>query len=67
MVRPKTTVYSVLLRFKRVTLSKTQLITELQPVVTEEEMIQAVKTLLLGLGESPERCGVFPYIFFPLV
>lgn len=38
--------------------SKPQLITEAKPTVTEAEMIEAVKTLLLGLGENPEREGL---------
>jgi GTP cyclohydrolase I len=38
--------------------STPQLITEAKPPVTEAEMIQAVKTLLLGLGENPEREGL---------
>jgi GTP cyclohydrolase IA len=29
-----------------------------QPSVTEEEMIQAVRTLLIGLGENPDREGL---------
>jgi GTP cyclohydrolase I len=32
--------------------------TEAQPVVSEEEMRQAVRTLLLGLGEDPDREGL---------
>lgn len=31
---------------------------EQQPPVTEADMIQAVRTLLLGLGENPEREGL---------
>ena len=38
--------------------SNPRLITEAQPVVTEAEMIEAVKTLLLGLGENPDREGL---------
>ncbi|MBD2394347.1 GTP cyclohydrolase I FolE [Cyanobacterium aponinum AL20118] len=34
------------------------LITESQPPVTEADMIQAVRTLLLGLGENPDREGL---------
>jgi len=34
------------------------LVTKSQPQVTEEEMVQAVKTLLLGLGENPDREGL---------
>jgi len=30
-------------------------ITESQPPVTEADMVQAVRTLLLGLGENPDR------------
>ncbi|MGL5833712.1 MAG: GTP cyclohydrolase I, partial [Waterburya sp.] len=29
-----------------------------QPLVSEEEMRQAVRTLLLGLGEDPDREGL---------
>ncbi|MGD1716055.1 GTP cyclohydrolase I FolE [Dapis sp. BLCC M172] len=32
--------------------------TESQPPVTEAEMIQAVRTLLIGLGENPDREGL---------
>lgn len=32
--------------------------TEAAPVVSEEEMRQAVRTLLLGLGENPDREGL---------
>ncbi|PSO50063.1 MAG: GTP cyclohydrolase I FolE [Cyanobacteria bacterium SW_9_44_58] len=32
--------------------------TEAQPVVSEEQMHQAVRTLLLGLGEDPDREGL---------
>jgi len=32
--------------------------TEAQPAVSEEEMRQAVRTLLLGLGEDPDREGL---------
>lgn len=32
--------------------------TETQSVVSEEEMCQAVRTLLLGLGEDPDREGL---------
>src|SRR5512147_2047473 len=35
-----------------------KLITESHPRVTEEEMRQAVRTLLLGLGEDPDREGL---------
>ncbi|ACK64942.1 GTP cyclohydrolase I [Rippkaea orientalis PCC 8801] len=35
-----------------------KLITQSQPPVTEEEMRQAVRTLLLGLGEDPDREGL---------
>ena len=31
---------------------------ENRPKVTEAEMIQAVRTLLLGLGENPDREGL---------
>ncbi|AUC61413.1 GTP cyclohydrolase I FolE1 [Cyanobacterium sp. HL-69] len=34
------------------------LATESRPQVTQEEMIQAVRTLLIGLGENPEREGL---------
>ncbi|NJK48028.1 GTP cyclohydrolase I FolE [Candidatus Gracilibacteria bacterium] len=34
------------------------LTTEHQPPVSEEDMIQAVRTLLLGLGENPDREGL---------
>lgn len=34
------------------------LITESQPQVSEAEMIEAVKTLLIGLGENPDREGL---------
>jgi GTP cyclohydrolase I len=33
-------------------------ITESQPPVSEEDMLQAVRTLLLGLGEDPDREGL---------
>ncbi|NJS16159.1 MAG: GTP cyclohydrolase I FolE, partial [Nostocaceae cyanobacterium CSU_2_110] len=32
--------------------------TKQQPNVTEAEMMQAVRTLLLGLGEDPDREGL---------
>lgn len=32
--------------------------TENRPTVTDEEMMQAVRTLLLGLGEDPDREGL---------
>jgi GTP cyclohydrolase I len=32
--------------------------TQQQPTVTEAEMIQAVRTLLIGLGENPDREGL---------
>ncbi|BAZ69400.1 GTP cyclohydrolase I [Fischerella sp. NIES-4106] len=32
--------------------------TQQQPQVTESEMIQAVRTLLIGLGENPDREGL---------
>lgn len=32
--------------------------TQPQPIVSEEEMRQAVRTLLLGLGENPDREGL---------
>ncbi|MGK7946658.1 MAG: GTP cyclohydrolase I FolE [Microcystaceae cyanobacterium] len=35
-----------------------KLITESQPPVSEEDMLQAVRTLLLGLGEDPDREGL---------
>ncbi len=35
-----------------------KLTTTQQPLVSEEEMRQAVRTLLLGLGEDPEREGL---------
>lgn len=34
------------------------LLTESQPPVTEAEMVKAVRTLLLGLGENPDREGL---------
>ena len=34
------------------------IITEHKPPVSEEEMRQAVRTLLLGLGEDPDREGL---------
>ncbi|AFZ47374.1 GTP cyclohydrolase I [Cyanobacterium stanieri PCC 7202] len=34
------------------------LVTEAQPQVSEAEMIEAVKTLLIGLGENPDREGL---------
>ncbi|MBX9256159.1 GTP cyclohydrolase I FolE [Desmonostoc muscorum CCALA 125] len=34
------------------------LATEQQPTVTEAEMMQAVRTLLIGLGEDPDREGL---------
>jgi len=34
------------------------LVAESQAQVTEEEMVKAVKTLLLGLGENPDREGL---------
>ncbi|MGY6531068.1 MAG: GTP cyclohydrolase I FolE [Cyanobacterium sp.] len=34
------------------------LVTESKPQVTQEEMIEAVRTLLIGLGEDPEREGL---------
>lgn len=34
------------------------LVMESQPPVTEAQMIQAVRTLLLGLGENPDREGL---------
>ena len=35
-----------------------KLTTKQQPPVSEEEMHQAVRTLLLGLGEDPDREGL---------
>ena len=35
-----------------------KLTTTQQPPVSEEEMRQAVRTLLLGLGEDPDREGL---------
>lgn len=35
-----------------------KLTTTQQPLVSEEEMLQAVRTLLLGLGEDPDREGL---------
>jgi GTP cyclohydrolase IA len=35
-----------------------QILTHSQPPVTEAEMMQAVRTLLLGLGENPDREGL---------
>ncbi|AFZ60539.1 GTP cyclohydrolase I FolE [Anabaena cylindrica FACHB-243] len=32
--------------------------TQQQPIVTEAEMMQAVRTLLIGLGENPDREGL---------
>ncbi|MBD2690328.1 GTP cyclohydrolase I FolE [Anabaena catenula] len=32
--------------------------TQQQPTVTEAEMVQAVRTLLIGLGENPDREGL---------
>jgi len=32
--------------------------TQVQPLVSEAEMMQAVRTLLLGLGENPDREGL---------
>ena len=37
---------------------KQGLITEARPPVSEEEMRQAVRTLLLGMGEDPDREGL---------
>jgi GTP cyclohydrolase I len=37
---------------------KQGLITEAKPLVSEEEMQQAVRTLLLGMGEDPDREGL---------
>lgn len=37
---------------------KQGLITEARPPVSEEEMQQAVRTLLLGMGEDPDREGL---------
>jgi GTP cyclohydrolase I len=37
---------------------KQGLITEAKPPVSEEEMQQAVRTLLLGMGEDPDREGL---------
>lgn len=34
------------------------LVTESQPPVTEADMVKAVRTLLLGLGENPDREGL---------
>ncbi|NEP89662.1 MAG: GTP cyclohydrolase I FolE [Okeania sp. SIO2C2] len=39
-------------------ISTDELKTESQPPVTEAEMIQAVRTLLIGLGENPDREGL---------
>ncbi|MGK7920236.1 MAG: GTP cyclohydrolase I FolE [Trichodesmium sp.] len=38
--------------------STDELKTQSQPPVTEAEMIQAVRTLLIGLGENPDREGL---------
>ena len=38
--------------------STNDLKTKSQPLVTESEMIQAVRTLLIGLGENPDREGL---------
>ncbi len=38
--------------------SSLKLFTEHRPVVTEEQMVEAVRTLLLGLGEDPDREGL---------
>ncbi|NEP40836.1 MAG: GTP cyclohydrolase I FolE [Okeania sp. SIO2H7] len=35
-----------------------ELATQAKPPVSEEEMVQAVRTLLLGLGENPDREGL---------
>ena len=32
--------------------------TQNKPKVTDEEMMQAVRTLLIGLGEDPDREGL---------
>jgi GTP cyclohydrolase IA len=39
-------------------LPESSLITEARPVVSDEEMMQAVRTLLLGMGEDPDREGL---------
>jgi GTP cyclohydrolase I len=43
---------------KSVNHSLPNLITESEPPVTEADMIKAVRTLLLGLGENPDREGL---------
>lgn len=43
---------------KELNLSLPKLVTEAHDAVTEEEMRQAVRTLLLGLGEDPDREGL---------
>ncbi len=37
---------------------KAEIATQAKPPVSEEEMVQAVRTLLLGLGENPDREGL---------
>ncbi|MEN9240997.1 MAG: GTP cyclohydrolase I FolE [Thermostichus sp. DG02_3_bins_51] len=39
-------------------MSSLNVFTEHEPVVSEEQMIQAVRTLLLGIGEDPDREGL---------
>ncbi|MEN9231978.1 MAG: GTP cyclohydrolase I FolE [Thermostichus sp. DG02_5_bins_236] len=39
-------------------ISSLNVFTEHEPVVSEEQMIQAVRTLLLGIGEDPDREGL---------
>ncbi|NJM20023.1 MAG: GTP cyclohydrolase I FolE [Richelia sp. RM2_1_2] len=38
--------------------AEVSLSTQNQPKITDEEMMQAVRTLLLGLGENPDREGL---------
>jgi GTP cyclohydrolase IA len=47
-----------LLNSSSVSLPESSLITEARPVVSDEEMLQAVRTLLLGMGEDPDREGL---------
>jgi GTP cyclohydrolase I len=49
---------SMTLSFSPEDIRKTAIRTESNPPVSEEEMQQAVKTLLLGLGEDPDREGL---------
>jgi len=45
-------------RMKKTENRSPKLTTKQQPPVSEEEMCQAVRTLLLGLGEDPDREGL---------